>query len=227
MSEAFIVAGRLTLTPEEFEAWLQSPSPGPESVEDWDRMYAGWFWKTHSARLNWEAGNGTVEDRLRETVRLAQNNPFIVLLKYFDEEARNTAEKNAAGSKGEFWLYVMSMMGNDDRLAERLMAIVRTAASHKSEQTLEPVVYWPDMSGALSYGGVLSVALVGSDYSEFGDAADLAAAGYSKAKLEKQIKPLTEWYSGYFDDAFEEDSSAPRPHAWARPEFIDQRFVAQ
>lgn len=222
MSDAFIVAGRLTLTPDEYDGWLSSPSPGPESINDWDRMYSGWYWKTRKAGLNWDDGGGTVEDRLRETARLAQNNPYIVLLKYFE-----AGSENVAGESGEFWFYVMSMMGNDDRLVERLFAIARSAAAHKSESTLEPVVYWPELSGELSYGGILSLALVGSDYSEFGDAADLAAAGYSKTTLEERFEPLSKWYSGYFEDAFEEDSSAPRPHAWARPEFIDRRFVAQ
>ncbi|AZZ92478.1 hypothetical protein EUZ85_17825 [Hahella sp. KA22] len=204
MSDAFIVAGKLHLSESEYEAWLASPAAGVDSVSDWDAMYRNWYWSDKTPRIDWESASTTTEQALSNVLKLAMGGPYFVLLKYdADGEA--------------FRFFVMSVMGPDERLAEKLMALLRSASAFKTDDTPDAVLYWPELSGAIDFEGMLSVALVRPQTSQFADMAQLKEAGLDKKKMTANYKDLESWYGDFI--------SNNQTDRWQSPEFVDARFL--
>jgi len=210
VSDAFIIAGQIHLAADEYERWLASPAPDPDSIDDWDAMYRGWFWKTRSAGTQWKPSSTTIEGVLTRTLGFARNRPFVVLLRYREDH---------------FDFYIMSVMGNDDAMFEELFAVFRAASSFRRADGTDVILYWPALSGQIDFGAMLATALVRNNTCEFADAASLAMAGLDFDAVQERYAHLEVWYTAYWDDGFDEDSSAPRPEAWARPQFVDRRFI--
>ncbi|ABC30147.1 hypothetical protein HCH_03397 [Hahella chejuensis KCTC 2396] len=108
-------------------------------------------------------------------------------------------------------------MGPDERLAEKLMALLRSASAFKTVDTPDVVLYWPELSGAIDFEGMLSVALVRPQASQFADMAQLKEAGLDKKTISANYKDLESWYGDFISN-----NQADR---WQSPEFVDARFL--
>src|SRR5690606_15682951 len=152
----------------------------------------------------------TIEGVLTRALGFARNRSFVVLLRYREDH---------------FDFYIMSVMRNDDTMIQGLFAMFRAASSLRRDDHSDLLLDSPALSSQIVYCAMLDTALVRTNTCEFADAASLAMAGLDFDAVQERYAHLEVWYTAYWDDGFDEDSSAPRPEAWARPQFVDRRFI--
>jgi hypothetical protein len=119
-----------------------------------------------------------------------------------------------------FRFQIMSAVGNDPSTFERLFAVFRAAATHKTSPTPDVVLYWPELSGEISFEGMLATSVVTPGTSTFADRKTLAAHGLNPRTIKRRLADLAEWHRAYLAARMARTKGVSRD-----PRFVDAIFV--
>ena len=185
MSDTFVIAARIHMEREDFEAWLAAPAPGLAAIANLGEMFTGWFWDGKPNDLkDWErhAGGTTPRQFFARRVErsCAYEAPLMSVLRYRDRALE---------------AYFIQQGYNTDQVHTGLL-LLAGAAAYKTDSSDDLVLFWAEAGGLLLDAddkGWLSVMAVSADGARFvqrngtGDRESVSPAALAAA-----IQPLTQ-----------------------------------
>ncbi|WTW98147.1 hypothetical protein OG216_34560 [Streptomycetaceae bacterium NBC_01309] len=182
MSDSFMLATRIPMTREGFEAWLDAPVSGVEVIENPGEMFTGWFWDGTDSADRWDRveEDTTAREFFAECVEEAcAGRPTTVVLGY---------------REGALEAYLFDA-GYDESSVHTALLLFAAAGRFRSEPGEDRVLFWAETNGALlkpSSDGWLAVLSVGRDGARFVGRVDLAETVAGLRAVEDRFYALIE-----------------------------------
>ncbi|MGW0662143.1 hypothetical protein [Streptodolium elevatio] len=210
-----MLAARVPMTREGFEAWLDAPVPGVEVVANPGEMFTGWFWDGSSSADRWDRldADTTAREFFAECVEesCAGRSTTVVLLH----------------REGALEAYLFEV-GYDEYTMHTAMLLLAGAGRFRSEPGDDYVLFWAETSGALlkpSSDAWLAVLSVGQEGARFVGRVDLAETVAALKPAEERFYALIERMA---EDEEEWDADAGEPFAAETPRdtlFVDAEVL--
>ncbi|MET9083039.1 hypothetical protein ABZX77_14275 [Streptomyces sp. NPDC004237] len=164
MSDTFLLAARIPMSREGFEAWLSTPTPGLSRIANPADMFDGWFWNGSRADQKWGGMDGGITPR--EFFSAAIDGTCS------DESGDGCILLHRDGAM-EAYLY---HFGYRERSVHTALLMFAAAGEFKSEAAEDTVLFWAETGGNLwdaDDDGWLAVLSVGKSEARFVSERDL------------------------------------------------------
>ncbi|WP_433053472.1 hypothetical protein [Dactylosporangium sp. CS-033363] len=209
MSDSFLVAGRLPMSRESFEQWLDAPLPGEPAIANPAAMFTGWYWDGQDAPGNWSAAarGRTVRGWLADRVEAACTGPSGTVLRHRD---------------GALEVYLFDLGYWAPGVQAALLAL---AAARPSAESL--VLFWSETSGSLwkpDGDGWLSALSVDESGARFVAGRDLTATVAGLRPVEAEFFAMAERIAE--DEERWDPRTQPEFRTEIPMEYVDDRGVA-
>ncbi|MFF3378059.1 hypothetical protein ACFYXF_34550 [Streptomyces sp. NPDC002680] len=218
MSDSFMVAARIPMSREGFEAWLGTPVPGLGRIANPADMFDGWLWNGRRADTEWNSVDAETTPR-----------------EYFAERVDDACSAKSSDGvllyrDGALEAYLFHL-GYDEWSVHTALLVFAAAGEFKSEPGDDTVLFWAETGANLwpaDADGWLAVLSVGRSEARFVDARDLTdvVAGLRpvESRFFEMVERLAEeeeswdWDSG---EKFRTDT--PRDPAFTDPSVLERR----
>ncbi|MEU5696194.1 hypothetical protein [Actinosynnema sp. NPDC020468] len=182
MSDSFMVAARIPMTREAFEAWLDTPTPDPAAViANPTAVFDGWYWDGRAVEDEWESVETTTpREYFADRVGWA-----------CDGEPETTVLLHRDGALEAYLFH----LGYDEAGVHTALALLAAAGPHKSADAEDVVLFWAETSGSLwrpEDKGWLAVLAVGRTGARFVADLDLAPAVAALKPVEQRFFELVD-----------------------------------
>ncbi|MFJ8229423.1 hypothetical protein ACIQ9E_05595 [Streptomyces sp. NPDC094448] len=165
MSDSFMVAARIPMSREGFEAWLSTPAAVPGPIVNPDGMFDGWFWSGRRADTEWDS------------VALGVT-PREFFAEQTDASCRGESPTGVLVHRdGALEAYVFHL-GYQEESIHTALLMLAAAGAHKSGPEEDTVLFWAETSARLwpaDATGWLAVLSVGRERARFVGTRDLTA----------------------------------------------------
>ncbi|MFD5625528.1 hypothetical protein [Streptomyces sp. NPDC127072] len=202
MSDSFMVAARIPMTRDGFEAWLGAPIPDASRIVNSADMFDGWFWDGRRADAEWDSVGAemTPRDLFSERVEdSCSGEPSFGVLLHRD---------------GALEAYLFHL-GYDKWSVHTAMLALAAAGEFKSEPAEDTVLFWAETGAnlwAADDTGWLAVLSIGKSEARFVDARDLT-------DVVADLKPVE---SRFFEMMQQMGPDTPRDPAFTDPSVLEQ-----
>ncbi|MCG8923009.1 hypothetical protein [Lentzea sp. CC55] len=217
MSDSFLVAARIPLSREGFEAWLRTPVEDLGVISNPGAMFDGWFWGGRDREPDWDsAGVGTTPGQ------------------YFAERVDDSCGGNeecgvVLHRDGALEVYLFHL-GYSAWSIHTALLVLAAAGRFQAEDAEGAVLFWAETGANLlpaDSRGWLSVLSVGGDGARFVASRDLTEVVAALRPAESRFFELVERLAGESEEFDWESGEEFRTETPRDPAFTDPAVLAR
>ncbi|MFD9733251.1 hypothetical protein [Umezawaea sp. NPDC059074] len=216
MSDSFMVAARIPLSREGFEAWLRTPVENLGVISNPEAMFDGWLWNDRRADTEWdsvETGTTPAAYFAERVDASCEGDEECGVLRYHD---------------GALEAYLLHF-GYSERSVHTALLMLAAAGAVKSEPTEDTVLFWAETGANLwpaDASGWLAVLSVSRDGARFVRSRDLTSTVAGLRPVESRFFDLVERLSEEseewdWDSGEDFRTETPRDPAFTDPAMLN------
>jgi hypothetical protein len=186
VSDSFVIASRLAMSPAAFRQWMSAPVGRADAIANPAHMYDGWYWQGQTAGPS-EWSDSETGDTPADVVasRIEVGAPSLSVARHRDGAA-------------EIYLFDL---GYEATWARQYLLMLAGAAPYLEPGPEQPCLLWAEPSGRLWAPGTLALLMVGPAGARFAGRHDLEPVTARLAPVEAVFGEMIDRMAGGEDPA--------------------------